>query len=263
MPNRDNIVMFRLIVTGMVTVAGSIAASLLLTHASFIAAGQFNYRNAMLGALLIPLCASLPAYSYIARLNWQLHKANSQLDALARQDTLTGVCNRRAFTELATMHLANGGGHVLAMADIDHFKQINDNLGHAMGDLALQHTARLLRDGSPEGSLIARIGGEEFALLIPLGHTLPSIQQAEALIESMRLCIASGPVAIQNGAPVHMTASFGLASAATGETLDSLLSRADGALYAAKSAGRNRVVIYTAPHAIPFMPRPADPPWPG
>lgn len=253
MPNRDNIVIFRLIVTGMLTVAGSIAASLLLTHFSFVAVGSFDYPGAMLGALLIPLCVSLPAYSYIAWLNWRLHQANSQLDALARQDTLTGVCNRRAFTELATAHLANGGGHVLVMADIDHFKQINDNLGHAMGDLALQHTAQLLRDGAPDGSLIARIGGEEFALLIPLDSILPTIQQAEALIEAIRLRIANGTVCMQNGGAVYMTASFGLASAHRGETLDSLLSRADGALYAAKSAGRNRVVAYTVPHpAIPY-----------
>ncbi|MBU0865852.1 MAG: GGDEF domain-containing protein, partial [Alphaproteobacteria bacterium] len=129
-------------------------------------------------------------------------------------DALTGLDNRRAFVEAARARLTTGEPLQLLVADIDHFKRINDSMGHAAGDLALVHAAGVLAKAAPAGSIVARIGGEEFALLVPAAAGLK-----------------------------RMTCSFGVAAAQPGEGLDSLLSRADAALYAAKDGGRDRMAL--------------------
>ena len=238
--------LIRLILTGLAVVVGSTLASVGATHASFLLNGTINYRDAMLVALVIPLLVAPPATFYVSWLSWKLERTNAALDLLARHDPLTGLKNRRAFVEAATERLAGGAPHMLVMIDIDHFKHINDSLGHAGGDLALQHAASVIANAAPPGALVARLGGEEFGLLFATsGGTQPadaSPANAEALVEAVRAQLEALPLITPAGR-TRMTASFGLAPARPGEALDHMLCRADAALYAAKDAGRNRLAM--------------------
>lgn len=224
----------RLILGGVLVVGFSVAASMLFTHLSFVSFGDLEYGDAMWAAAIVPLLVAPPAYGWIAWLSWRLHRANAALETLARCDALTGLANRRAFVEDARARLAAGAPVQLLIADIDHFKRINDSMGHAAGDLALTHAAGVLARAAPEGALVARIGGEEFALLVP------AETDATALVARIAGELAHMPVPAAAGLQ-RMTCSFGVAVAQPGEGLDALLSRADAALYAAKDGGRDRM----------------------
>ncbi|MBK6412622.1 GGDEF domain-containing protein [Sphingopyxis sp.] len=236
MPDVPNSPAKRLIVGGVLVVGVSVAASMLFTHLSFVEFGDLKYEGAMWAAAIVPLLVAPTAYGWVALLSWRLHKANAALDTLARRDALTGLHNRRAFVEAARARLAAGARVLLLIADIDHFKRINDSMGHAAGDLALVHAAGVLAKAAPAGSIVARIGGEEFALLVPAA-TDPA-----ALVERIAAELAHMPVLAAPGLK-RMTCSFGVAAAQSGEGLDSLLSRADAALYAAKDGGRDRMAL--------------------
>lgn len=245
---------WKLVLTGVAVVLSSVVMSLVATHLSFQMSGSVEYGDSMLTALIIPLLVAPPSYGYVAWLSWKLKIANERLDELAHRDPLTSLYNRRAFVDAATKRLAGGGGQMLAMIDIDHFKRINDRLGHAGGDMALQHAAELLRRSAPQDALLGRLGGEEFGLLFAVlqedgcgaetgneaGNGDAGDSATAARVEAMRQQLESMPLITPQGL-IHITASFGLAIARADETLDTLLSRADMALYAAKHAGRNRL----------------------
>jgi diguanylate cyclase (GGDEF)-like protein len=165
----------------------------------------------------------------------------AQLLAQARQaaqtDGLTRLANRRAFDErLAeeTARAAAGGPPVtLIMIDLDHFKRLNDNHGHQAGDEVLRLVAQVLRDNGPAGSVPARYGGEELALILPGTGPGEGVEVAERI----RAAIATAP------GPVPVTASLGVAwGPGSGGSPHELLAAADAALYEAKRGGRNRVV---------------------
>jgi diguanylate cyclase (GGDEF)-like protein len=159
----------------------------------------------------------------------------------ARTDPLTGLLNRRALTELAQRAMAQAHRHgsplSLVLIDIDHFKQINDAYGHAAGDAVLVALARLLGGHLRAGDACARLGGEEFLLLLPA----TSLAQARQVAEKLRTLIASESV--EGG--IHFTASFGVCSTDGVADFERLLHRADAALYRAKAAGRDRVECAT------------------
>lgn len=165
-----------------------------------------------------------------------------KLEHLSHHDSLTGLLNRRAIEYLLgreSQRLQRFGEHFsLLMVDIDHFKRINDRLGHAAGDAVLCAVAQTLQAHAREVDRVARFGGEEFCVLLP--HTLHegALQAAERLREAINL------VSIPwNDEVISVTISTGLATADNPEeSLDALLQRADTALYRAKSEGRNRVV---------------------
>lgn len=232
----------KLVLIGLAVVGVSVTLSLLATHFSFSLEGEVTYRSSMIAALIIPLLVAPPSYGYVAWLSWKLKTANERLNFLAHQDALTSLHNRRAFVEEASRRIAGQGQHMMVMIDIDHFKRINDRLGHAGGDNALRHTADILNRAAPRGSLLARLGGEEFGLLV----TLPddegnaAVAAVEAHVEAMRLQLKSVPLITPQGL-VYVTASFGLAVTRSGEPLDALLGRADKALYTAKDEGRDRL----------------------
>ncbi|MDN0081145.1 GGDEF domain-containing protein [Crenobacter sp. SG2305] len=172
----------------------------------------------------------------LLRLARQLRGQMNRLHELATLDELTGLSNRRHLQTLAQRWLQPGGrGLTLVMFDIDYFKQVNDRFGHSVGDRTLQDVARLVGAGLPPGAVLGRLGGEEFAILLPGRDADWGRQVAEA----RRLALAAGTTAAGS-----VTASFGVASQGPGETaFDALLHRADEALYDAKSAGRNCVCV--------------------
>lgn len=174
----------------------------------------------------------------------QIEQQNEELRRLADHDQLTGALTRRAFLERAQQAFlktaAQRSAVCLIMADIDHFKSINDRYGHLVGDQAIQTVAGILEGAIGPADLVCRYGGEEFCIL--LANT--DVGQAQDLAERMRkqIEIGCGPAVIP-GENVRITCSFGLASVQHGATtLAELIKQADQALYGAKAAGRNRVL---------------------
>ena len=160
----------------------------------------------------------------------------------ASVDSLSGLFNRRHFLELAEGEWSRFDRYErplsLMLLDIDMFKTINDRYGHDVGDQAIAHVAAVCRDGKRTPDVDARIGGEEFALLLPE----TSLESARPVAERLRRQIADTPLIVA-GAPIAFTVSIGVAEA-TPEMADiaALMRAADQALYGAKHAGRNRVV---------------------
>ncbi|CAH0253873.1 putative diguanylate cyclase YdaM [Massilia sp. Bi118] len=169
-------------------------------------------------------------------------KDDELMRRLATIDGLTGMLNRRAFFERADgarqLALRLRKPIALLMLDIDHFKQLNDSYGHASGDDALKVFADTARGVLREHDLIGRLGGEEFALVLPATRLEGALEAAERL----RLAVLGVPVF--GGAPGYrMTVSIGAVTIEAGEELTAALARADHALYAAKTGGRNRVEV--------------------
>ncbi|WP_431049364.1 diguanylate cyclase [Roseateles sp. L2-2] len=166
-----------------------------------------------------------------------------ELQRLATTDALTGAANRRSFLEHADAELARSRRYGLEMSlvmmDVDHFKRINDTLGHARGDAALCHLVQLCAQIVRKQDLLGRLGGEEFGLLLPQ----TSLEDATHLVERLRHHIETSGLELQTGAPpASLTASFGVTALRPEDLrVEELLGRADQALYRAKDGGRNRV----------------------
>ncbi len=169
-------------------------------------------------------------------------KARAELERMARTDPLTGALNRRAFITRGQEEIRRirryGGALTVITVDLDHFKQVNDTHGHAAGDEALVALVRVLQGMVRGTDVLARLGGEEFALMLPETPHAAGLDMAERL----RARVADTPVRLENGRDLALTLSAGVAAAdPTSDTLDTLLNRADTHLYEAKQAGRNRV----------------------
>ncbi len=193
------------------------------------------------GALLLLLLI----WSSVAalRANERAKRASEELRRLATTDELTRLANRRSFLETLDRETArasrNGNALCLALVDLDHFKRINDLHGHPAGDEVLRKVAEILREGTRMGDTIGRIGGEEFAILMPETDWDQAIGVCERLCSSM----AATPIALPGGGGATVTVSSGIASLAEGELSSQLVFRADAALYKAKYGGRNRVKL--------------------
>lgn len=172
-----------------------------------------------------------------------------RLKADGLTDPLTDVANRRFFErrlhEELTRWSRRGGSLICMLADIDHFKQVNDTYGHQVGDRVLQQVAALLGKDLRASDVLARYGGEEFVLLLPE----TSEKQGSAIAERLRDVVASASFDVGAGEALNVTLSAGLAvlDRRSGEVGDnpasSLLQQADAALYRAKQTGRNKVVV--------------------
>ncbi|MNF51899.1 Response regulator PleD [compost metagenome] len=165
-----------------------------------------------------------------------------RLTELATTDSLTGLANRMRLADVFEREISharrNGTPLALVFLDIDHFKQINDRHGHKAGDKALCHFARLLSQRLRSSDLFCRLGGEEFAVLLP--NT--SAEQAASIAQDLCERLAATPLELDDG-PLRMTLSAGVAShGEDGELLDELMQAADRRTYFAKRTGRNRVV---------------------
>ena len=167
-----------------------------------------------------------------------------QLSQLARTDALTGLSNRRDFVERGERELQRHQRHAaplaLLMMDIDHFKAINDQHGHDGGDLVLKEVASACAAELRNIDLVARIGGEEFAVMLPE----TTVERAAEVAERLRQTLASLSVALPNGYRVSLTVSIGVALCDAADAgLDAGLKRADLAMYQAKEGGRNQVKV--------------------
>lgn len=179
----------------------------------------------------------------LRELESESREARGQLEAqrrLALTDALTGLPNRKALDERLATEIGTatrlGAPLALAMADIDHFKRINDGYGHRAGDRALALFAGIIRKRIRHSDFCARYGGEEFLLLFPGTEA----EAAARVVDQVRAFVEGCDFSYK-GEPVPLTASFGVTQAIPGESPAEVLERADRALYAAKSAGRNRV----------------------
>ncbi|WCL55723.1 GGDEF domain-containing protein [Gimibacter soli] len=172
----------------------------------------------------------------------ELETQQTELTRLATTDPMTGLLNRRSFADCGrwTLEDAQAGGNLVAiMVDIDHFKAINDTFGHAAGDIAICYCARRITELLPDGAISGRMGGEEFAVLLP-GH---SAADALPLAEKIRLAMRAPKKGADIETP-YFTVSIGVAEFGQyDQSLDFLIGRADRALYKAKESGRNRVEL--------------------
>jgi diguanylate cyclase len=160
----------------------------------------------------------------------------------ARTDVLSGVYNRKAFDERLHLLLSRFRREqkpfMLVLADVDHFKRINDTHGHAAGDRVVTHVGAFLNENVRPGDYVARYGGDEFALLLPETESEAGLE----LIEQLRTRVSQEAFDIGlRGEQATVTFSIGVAAAAEGDTDETLLLRADRALYRSKAGGRNQV----------------------
>jgi len=222
--------------------------------------GEFSDAfNSMVRILNLSLSKLQEEGETLADINDKLHKeielmaslkeSEAHFKFLASHDTLTGTLNRRAFLEMAGVELVNAAHHgvpcCLSMMDIDHFKKFNDTYGHLAGDDTLRHTVKTIESRLRKNDFMGRYGGEEFILFF---HNIGG-EIGLKVMERLRACLADTPVPLAEG-PVQITASFGLTvidgeKSAEEGYIQQLIHEADTALYAAKQAGRNRVVLFS------------------
>jgi diguanylate cyclase len=173
-----------------------------------------------------------------------LERRLKDAEEAAVTDSLTGLLNRRGFEQAVNARVSGNDGLVgstLLFIDIDHFKKINDQFGHTLGDKVLCGVAELVRKTVREGDVVARIGGEEFAIFLPT----ESVERGRAVAENIRSIVSSARIIGADGESIGMvTVSVGISRGQAGETLLQLLGRADAAMYKAKEKGRDRVFLY-------------------
>lgn len=229
-----------------------IAIAVLVCHSAFYAirALVMPVAVSLYGDSLLPLAGELTMYEavlFTVALSMSLlalvrEEERARLLAASRTDFLTGLSNRQGFFELGPERLdraGNSASHALLAFDLDHFKAINDRYGHEAGDSVLKLFASIAGETAGPSALGVRLGGEEFAILLPE----TDVEAARSVGESIARRFAA-EVARSDGLGIVSTVSIGLAESGTGDTdLAELLAAADRALYRAKELGRNRVEI--------------------
>lgn len=180
-------------------------------------------------------------------------QALQELEHLAQTDSLTALANRRHFMMLAEQELSrsrrSGDPLSVLMMDIDYFKGINDTYGHKVGDVVLQRFAGIARHALRDIDVVGRIGGEEFAVVLPAADGKHALEVADRLCEMT----ANTEVPLDQGLPLHFTVSIGVSTLVdtSSVNIDTLLRQADQALYQAKNNGRNQVRAYQPGHLPP------------
>ena len=204
----------------------------------------FSAPNLFYLGAAIPAIITAPTTYVMARTGLELSDAHANLRRLAATDELTGLINRRSFFASANQVLAQaqaeGEPIALLVIDADYFKQLNDTYGHATGDAALQFIADRISGCVRKSDFTCRLGGEEFAVLLPGMTEESALPLAERILEK----ISKQPMFCDNKI-IEMSVSCGVADSAISYDMNELFKAADDALYAAKDAGRNRII----PHA--------------
>ena len=199
------------------------------------------YRIAHTTATIMPLLIAFPIIYFIFRLLWKLNESHLIIKELSRTDGLTNVFNRRYFEELGAREMSlakrTGTPTSLLMLDLDHFKLINDQYGHAGGDAVLVEFAKRLKQSLRTNDIIGRYGGEEFIVLLSASDSSQAFEAAQ------RIRLATCETALlTDGQWINFSVSIGVAtSLEESYDLHGLIKCADNALYKAKEKGRNRV----------------------
>ena len=187
---------------------------------------------------IVPLLLICLILCEIMLIQWR-HR-ETVIKKLSQTDPLTNLLNRRSFSEkvfqLKKMHQQ----YAIIILDLDHFKSINDQYGHSIGDDTLKLVSQTLLDHTPKSDIVARYGGEEF--IIALQHTNPS--NALKIAEKCRLAIENIQINIRDQQTIKVTASFGIDFSSHNKTLEQTIRNADDALYISKQSGRNQVKIF-------------------
>jgi diguanylate cyclase (GGDEF)-like protein len=180
-------------------------------------------------------------------LGYELQRAYEKADTLSKTDVLTGINNRRSFFECGEQIISYCERNKLPLSaivmDVDHFKRINDTHGHHFGDVTLSQIGKILQAEFRKSDVLGRLGGEEFAILLP---DTPQ-NQAQELAEKLRQTIAATPISYQDK-QLSITVSIGVASGPY--DLETLLPQADAAMYQAKTEGRNRTVTASPSNVV-------------
>jgi len=214
--------------------------------------------SALIAALVPLLIAPIGSWREIS-LTQRLRIANERLKTLSETDPLTLTLNRRRFLEIAQQQLALAARHCyptsLLLIDFDHFKQINDRHGHAVGDLVLVESTALIKEICRESDALARFGGEEFILLLPHTAREGAKMVADRIMQTLRDHVVHSPT---SGLPMRLSVTVsigGVTSEASESALDVMMSRADALLYDAKQAGRDHYLIDVLPRhpVLPLM----------
>jgi diguanylate cyclase (GGDEF)-like protein len=193
---------------------------------------------------VVAVCVTISDVTHVSIVQREREEAVAKLQEYADRDGLTGIANRRYFEvrlrDEYTRWQRDGGDMSVLLFDLDHFKKINDQFGHVVGDTVLREMAQRVAQVVRVQDTFGRFGGEEFALLLPC----TPLEDAMQVAEKIRLTISDAPVDVQ-GVLVPVTASVGGAAARVGvPNYDVLINEADAALYSAKRQGRNRSVAY-------------------
>jgi diguanylate cyclase (GGDEF)-like protein len=200
---------------------------------------EHYYMLAAFGAILLMVAAAVGIST--ARAQRRVNEIAAELRRSATTDDLTGLHNRRCVLHLLDIEVArakrSGKPLSVAVADVDFFKRVNDRHGHAGGDEVLRALARVFETIMRTGDMIGRLGGEEFAFLMPDTDEI----QARIVCERLRAAIAGRKIRLASGEEIPITLSTGIAQMSPGDGRDQLMTRADHALYRAKEGGRNQV----------------------
>ena len=228
------------------------AASQLRAAGAALVTGCAITGEAIVTVLLLPVGEALTDLAYVAttllltsvllsRAGWQHDRLVEQLTEQAAVDPLTGLATRRVLDAATRSALSGTDGHdgtALVLLDVDHFKSVNDGLGHPVGDAALHHIAEILQASSRPADVIARMGGDELAVLLPGCSYTAAVTRAQQLVDAVQ----SAPLRLPDGREVALSVSAG-ASHVPDHARDvrDLYATADAALYDAKHSGRARV----------------------
>lgn len=220
----------------------AIVASLGIGEIFATVVGQQNGLNHYLLSVGIPLLIAPVVAGTLLGMNRRLNLLRSEMDVLARTDPMTGLPNRRAFFKRANEIFALLQGHepaAVLMIDVDHFKKVNDTFGHAAGDAVLRTVAETIVAVSAEHgahrALAARVGGEEFAVVIDGFNRTETTALAEAICDRVRRAVT-----VHQTASIQVTVSVGAALREDVDAIDVVLKKADCAVYEAKESGRDR-----------------------
>jgi diguanylate cyclase (GGDEF)-like protein len=231
------------------TVLASVLSTLVTAISSYalnLHGFEIDFALALWFSVGVPLVVTPTLSWYLIGLLLKIHRVEQDMRKLASRDSLTGLLSRRAFFDNARSYVLLATRHKIPFSvlivDLDHFKSINDRHGHPAGDAVLKLFADVVNSVSRRSDIIGRLGGEEFALV------LPSTQIAEAFEFAERLHNAVDKAVLKHrDAMIQYTVSIGLTAVDPDidNTIDNLLARADQALYKAKRAGRNQTAVYT------------------
>lgn len=212
-------------------------------------AGESAHPLRFAGVLLAHLLAAAASLAQLGLLAIVLRNRERKFRGLSSRDPLTGIANRRIMMERLEEAWSRSQRHheplAIAVADVDRFKEVNDAHGHPTGDRVLKQVAHVLRASLRGEDTVGRWGGEEFLILLPL----QGLVSAKAALERCRVRIQGERMESEDGRPVRVTASFGLAvvPGCGADTMQELVAAADEALYRAKRGGRNRVELAATP----------------